>query len=65
MTFSKLYVVGDRLGWSIDDDRARLTATARRLGYDVGSNRLLRFVRHQSVFQHNHFNALQPKWLDS
>jgi glycosyltransferase involved in cell wall biosynthesis len=65
MTFSKLYVVGDRLGWSIDDDRARLTATARRLGYDVGSNRLLRFARHQAVFQHNHFNALQPKWLES
>jgi glycosyltransferase involved in cell wall biosynthesis len=65
MRFSKLYVVGDRLGWSIDDDRARLTATARRLGYDVGSNRLLRFARHQAVFQHNHFNALQPKWLES
>jgi glycosyltransferase involved in cell wall biosynthesis len=65
MKFSKLYVVGDRLGWSIDDDRARLTATARRLGYDVGSNRLVRFARHQAVFQHNHFNALQPRWLES
>ena len=39
----QLYVVGDRLGWSIDDDRTRLVATARRLGYDVGSNALLRF----------------------
>jgi len=65
MKFSKLYIVGDRLGWSIDDDRARLEATARRLGYDIGSNRLLRFARHQSVFQHNHFNALRERWLES
>jgi glycosyltransferase involved in cell wall biosynthesis len=62
---SRLFIVGDRLGWSIDDDRARLTATARRLGYDVASNRFLRIARRQSVFQHNHFNALQSRWLDS
>ena len=62
---SRLYVVGDRLGWSIDDDRARLIATARRLGCKVGSNPWLRFSRGQAVFQHNHFNALQPRWLDS
>jgi glycosyltransferase involved in cell wall biosynthesis len=65
MSRTKLYVVGDRLGWSIDDDRARLVATARRLGYDVGTNAFLRFARRQSVFQHNHFNALQPRWLES
>jgi glycosyltransferase involved in cell wall biosynthesis len=62
---SRLFVVGDRLGWSIDDDRARLVATATRLGYDVGSNRFMRFARRQSVFQHNHFNALTPRWLES
>ena len=62
---SRLFVVGDRLGWSIDDDRARLVATARRLGYEVGPERFLRFARRQAVFQHNHFNALQPQWLDS
>ena len=61
----RLFVVGDRLGWSIDDDRARLVATARRLGYPVGWNPLLRFARRQAVFQHNHFNALQPRWLKS
>lgn len=61
----RLFVVGDRLGWSIDDDRARLVATARRLGYPVGWNPLLRFARRQAVFQHNHFNALQPRWLES
>ena len=62
---SKLYVVGDRLGWSIDDDRSRLVATARRLGYDVGSNGLLRVLRRRAVFQHNHFDALRPRWLES
>jgi len=60
-----LYVVGDRLGWSIDDDRERLVATARRLGYPVGWNPWLRIARRQAVFQHNHFSALQPRWLES
>jgi glycosyltransferase involved in cell wall biosynthesis len=63
--YSRLFVVGDRLGWSIDDDRERLVASARRLGYRVGRNGLLRLLRRQSVFQHNHFNALQPRWLGS
>ena len=62
---SRLFVVGDRLGWSIDDDRVRLVATARRLGYKVAPNAALRLARRQSVFQHNHFNALQPRWLGS
>src|SRR5262249_51278822 len=62
---SKLYVLGDRLGWSIDDDRTRLVATARRLGYGVGNNSFLRFLHDRAVFQHNHFNALQPRWLGS
>ena len=65
MSRARLFVVGDRLGWSIDDDRTRLAATARRLGYRVGRNARLRFTRAQAVFQHNHFNALQPRWLES
>jgi glycosyltransferase involved in cell wall biosynthesis len=62
---SRLFVVGDSLGWSIDDDRTRLEATARRLGYRVGPNPLLRVLPRQAVFQHNHFDALQPRWLES
>jgi glycosyltransferase involved in cell wall biosynthesis len=65
MSRGRLFVVGDRLGWSIDDDRTRLVATAGRLGFGVGSNALLRFLRGQAVFQHNHFNVLQSRWLDS
>ncbi|HEX6664732.1 MAG TPA: glycosyltransferase family 4 protein [Gaiellaceae bacterium] len=62
---SRLFVPGDSFGWSIDDDRARLTATAVRLGYDVAPAAWARFARKQSVFHHDHFGALQPRWLDS
>jgi glycosyltransferase involved in cell wall biosynthesis len=65
VSVSKLYVVGDDLGWSIDDDRARLVSAARRLGYEVGRNALLPLLRRRAVFQHNHFNALQPRWFES
>jgi glycosyltransferase involved in cell wall biosynthesis len=62
---SRLFVVGDDLGWSIDDDRARLTATTRRLGYDVAPARWAGFAQRQSVFQPNHFDALFGRWLRS
>jgi glycosyltransferase involved in cell wall biosynthesis len=62
---SRLFVVGDDFGWSIDDDRARLTATARRLGYEVAPPQWARFARRQAVFGHDHFGALQPRWLES
>jgi glycosyltransferase involved in cell wall biosynthesis len=62
---SRLFVVGDGFGWSIDDDRARLTATAQRLGYEVAPPSWARFAQRQAVFLHDHFGALQPRWLDS
>jgi glycosyltransferase involved in cell wall biosynthesis len=62
---TRLFVVGDDRGWSIDDDRARLTATAHRLGYEVAPAAWARFASRQSVFHHDHFGALQPRWLDS
>jgi glycosyltransferase involved in cell wall biosynthesis len=62
---SRLFVVGDGVGWSIDDDRDRLSATARRLGHDVPPPAWARFVKRQSVFHHDHFGALRPRWLDS
>jgi glycosyltransferase involved in cell wall biosynthesis len=63
--FSRLFVVGDEFGWSIDDDAARLSATARRLGFEVAPSRWARFARRQSVFQPDHFGALRPRWLES
>jgi glycosyltransferase involved in cell wall biosynthesis len=62
---SRLFVMGDDFGWSIDDDRARLTATAQRLGYEVASASWAPFARRQAVFHHDHFAALQSRWLDS
>jgi glycosyltransferase involved in cell wall biosynthesis len=62
---SRLFVVGDDVGWSIDDDRDRLTATARRLGHEVPPPGWARFVKRQSVFHHDHFGALRPRWLES
>ena len=62
---SRLFVVGDDFGWSIDDDRERLTATAQRLGYDVAPAGWARFSERQAVFHHDHFGALQPRWLES
>ena len=61
----RLFVVGDRLGWSIDDDQRRLAATARRLGIRIGWTPLLRVLRSQPVFMHNHFTALHPRWTSS
>jgi glycosyltransferase involved in cell wall biosynthesis len=62
---SRLFVAGDDFGWSIDDDRDRLAATARRLGYDVAPAAWARFAERQAVFHHDHFGALQPRWLES
>jgi glycosyltransferase involved in cell wall biosynthesis len=62
---SRLFVIGDDLGWSIDDDRVRLTAAARRLGYAVAPAAWAPFARRQTVFHPNHFDALQPRWLDT
>jgi glycosyltransferase involved in cell wall biosynthesis len=62
---SRLFVVGDDFGWSIDDDRDRLSATAQRLGYDVAPAAWARFADRQAVFHHDHFGALQPRWLES
>jgi glycosyltransferase involved in cell wall biosynthesis len=62
---TRLFVVGDEFGWSIDDDARRLCATARRLGYDIAPSAWARFTREQGVFLHDHFGALQPRWLDS
>ena len=63
--YTRLFVVGDDLGWSIDDDRRRLIARAQRLGYDVAPGRWARFARRQAVFLPNHFDALQERWLSS
>ena len=62
---SRLFVVGDDVGWAIDEESARLTGTARRLAYDVAPPTWAPFADGQVVFHAEHFSALRPRWLDS
>jgi len=62
---SRLFVVGDRIGWSIDDDAVHLAETAGRLGYRVAPSPWAPHARRQAVFLPSHFSALQPRWLGS
>jgi glycosyltransferase involved in cell wall biosynthesis len=62
---SRLFVVGDTFSWSIDDDSARLTAVAERLGYRVAPSDWAGFARRQAVFHPDHFAALRTRWLES
>jgi glycosyltransferase involved in cell wall biosynthesis len=62
---SRLFVVGDRSGWSIDDDVVHVTAAALRLGYDVAPSAWAAHARNQAVFLPSHFTALTPRWLRS
>jgi glycosyltransferase involved in cell wall biosynthesis len=62
---TRFFVVGDDVGWSIDDDSTRLAAAARRLGYVVAPASWARSARRQAVFLPDHFGALRPRWLES
>jgi len=62
---SHLFAVGERTGWSVDEDARHLEATARRSGYAVAPARWAPFVDRQAVFLTSHFEALQPRWLES
>ena len=62
---SHLFVVGEGAGWSTDEDALHVEAAARRLGYAVASGRWARFAGRQSVFLTSHFEATQPRWLES
>lgn len=62
---SRLFALGDRSGWSVEEDAGHLAATAQRLGYAVGPPRWAPFAERQSVFHASHFEALAPRWLAS
>jgi glycosyltransferase involved in cell wall biosynthesis len=63
--YSRLFALGDRGGWSVDEDANHLVATADRLGYPVAPPRWAQFVERQAAFLASHFDALSPRWLDS
>jgi len=62
---SRLFAVGERSGWSVDEDADHLATAARRLGFEVAPAGWARFALRQSVFLTSHFEALSPRWLDS
>lgn len=62
---SQLFAVGERTSWSVDEDARHLEATAQRLGYPVAPSGWARFARNQAVFLASHFEALQPRWLET
>ncbi len=62
---SRLFAIGERTGWSVDEDARHFEDAARRLGYRVAPSSWARFATAQSVFLTSHFEALQPRWLES
>ena len=62
---TRLFSLGERSGWSVDEDAAFLEAAARRLGYEVAPSDWARFCGNQAVFHSSHFEALTPRWLES
>ena len=62
---SRLFVLGDTLGWALDDEAAYLAAVAQEAGYRLGSPAWARGSRRQVVFHTSHFAALDPVWTGS
>ena len=62
---SRLFALGDRNNWSVEEDATHLAATARRLGFGVGPPRWAPFAERQSAFHASHFEALAPRWRSS
>ena len=62
---SRLFTLGDRGSWSVEEDASHLASTARRLGFEVAPPRWAPFAERQTVFHASHFEALSPRWLGS
>jgi glycosyltransferase involved in cell wall biosynthesis len=62
---TRLFAVGERSSWSVDEDARQLEATARRLGHEVAPTAWARFTSNQAVFLTSHFEALQSRWLET
>ncbi len=62
---SRLFVLGDDLGWSLDDDAAFISSVAREAGHSLGPPSWARSTRRQVVFLTSHFAALDPLWTES
>jgi glycosyltransferase involved in cell wall biosynthesis len=59
---SRLFLVGEGAGWSIDHDLRELAAVAGRLGARVAPRRLLSASRGQAAFYGSQFTLLRQPW---
>jgi glycosyltransferase involved in cell wall biosynthesis len=59
---SRLFLVGEGVGWSIDHDLRELGRLAERLGIAVADRRLLGVTRGQAAFYGSHFTLLREPW---
>jgi glycosyltransferase involved in cell wall biosynthesis len=62
---SRLFVLGESLGWALDDEAAYVRSAAEELGYRVGRSGWARSASRQSVFLTSHFAGLDPLWTSS
>jgi glycosyltransferase involved in cell wall biosynthesis len=62
---SRLFLVGEGAGWSIDHDLAELAAIARRLGIRLADRRMLNAARGQGAFFGSQFTLLREPWASS
>lgn len=62
---SRLFVLHETAAWSVTEDAAQLEATAARLGIPLGPAWWARFGGQQAVFHTSHFEAVEPRWLES
>jgi glycosyltransferase involved in cell wall biosynthesis len=59
---SRLFLVGERTGWVIDEELAALERIGRSLGARVADRRLLTRSRGQAAFWGSHFSLLREPW---
>ena len=62
---SRLFLVGERVSWSIDHDLVELAAIAAKLGVPIGPRRLLSAARDQAAFYGSQFALLREPWKPS
>jgi glycosyltransferase involved in cell wall biosynthesis len=59
---SRLFLVGEGVGWSIDHDLRELAAIAEGLGVHIAPRRLLSASRDQAAFYGSQFTLLREPW---
>ncbi len=60
--YSRLFLVGEGVAWSIDHDLRELAAIVRRLDVRLADRRLLLGARRQAVFFGSQFTLLREPW---